>query len=53
MLARDLETFLKVDVAENFKRPRPELIARAGFPRSGVSGQNRLLERPRGPLRRY
>jgi serine/threonine-protein kinase len=45
MLARDLERFLKVDIAASFRKPFPRRIARAGFPRSGVSRQNRLLER--------
>jgi hypothetical protein len=36
-----------VDVAASFLDPKPERIARAGFPRSGVSGQNRLVERHR------
>src|SRR5206468_705155 len=36
---------LGVDVAGEFLDPRPERIARAGFPRSGVSGQNRMVER--------
>jgi serine/threonine-protein kinase len=40
--ARDLERQLRVDVAANFQRDR---LARAGFATSGVSGQNRLIER--------
>ena len=34
-----------MDIAADFLHPRLERIARAGFPRSGVSGQNRLVER--------
>ena len=40
--ARELEEMLKVDVGQNFRRDR---LARAGFTASGVSGQNRLVER--------
>lgn len=40
--ARDLEQRLGVDAAENFRRDR---LARGGFFPSGVSGQNRLVER--------
>jgi serine/threonine-protein kinase len=40
--AADLEKQLRVDVALNFRR---ETLARAGFVQSGVSGQNRLVER--------
>lgn len=43
--ARDLEKQLDVDIAANFLDPRPERIARAAFAKSGVSGQNRLVER--------
>jgi mono/diheme cytochrome c family protein len=43
--ARVLERELGVDIAADFLHPRLERIARAGFPRSGVSGQNRLVER--------
>ena len=39
-VAADLETALKVEIATNFLKPVPERIARAGFARSGVSGQN-------------
>ena len=45
--ARALEEQLKVNIAEGFLEPRPDRIARAGFHRSGVSGQNRLVERHR------
>jgi serine/threonine-protein kinase len=45
MTARDLEAYLDVHIANNFLDPTPERIARAGFAKSGVSGQNRLLER--------
>jgi mono/diheme cytochrome c family protein len=37
-----LEKLLRVDVAENFRRDK---LARAGFAKSGVSSQNRLIER--------
>jgi serine/threonine-protein kinase len=40
--ARTLEHRLGVNVVENFERDR---LARAGFAKSGVSGQNRLIER--------
>jgi len=40
--AGDLEKLLKVDVRANFRRDK---LARAGFARSNVSGQNRLIER--------
>ncbi len=40
--ARLLEKKLDVDVADNFHKGK---LARAGFPKSGVSGQNRLVER--------
>jgi serine/threonine-protein kinase len=40
--AADLERRLNVDVESNFRRDR---LARAGFAVSGVSGQNRLVER--------
>lgn len=40
-----LERTLQVDIRANFLNPSPERIARAGFSRSGVSGQNRLVER--------
>lgn len=39
---RELEHKLNVDVLDNFRR---DALARAGFARSGVSGQNRLVER--------
>jgi len=45
MTAYDLEKFLGVDIKANFLNPAPDRIARAGFNKSGVSGQNRLLER--------
>jgi serine/threonine-protein kinase len=51
--AGELERELKVDVAANFLDPRPERIARAGFVKSGVSGQNRLVERHESPLGAY
>lgn len=40
--AGDLERDLKVDVIANFQRDR---LWRAGFTSSGISGQNRLVER--------
>jgi serine/threonine-protein kinase len=46
--ASQLERDLGVKViADSFLDPTPELIARGGFARSGVSGQNRLVERHR------
>jgi serine/threonine-protein kinase len=44
MTARDLETYLNVDVEANLLASDPP-ARRAGFARSGVSGQNRLIER--------
>lgn len=43
--AAELEKDLKVDIAANFLNPVSTRIARAGFAKSGVSGQNRLVER--------
>ncbi|MBY0458517.1 MAG: hypothetical protein K2V38_14350, partial [Gemmataceae bacterium] len=40
--AKVLEEKLGVDVVENFRRDK---LARAGFPKSGVSAQNRMVER--------
>jgi hypothetical protein len=40
--ARVLEKKLDVDIADNFRKNK---LARAGFAKSGVSGQNRLVER--------
>ncbi|HEY1377266.1 MAG TPA: hypothetical protein VGF55_10755, partial [Gemmataceae bacterium] len=40
--AAKLEKLLRVDVTENFQRDK---LARAGFAKSGVSSQNRLIER--------
>jgi mono/diheme cytochrome c family protein len=48
MKALDLETHLGVNVIANLLAKSPEVM-RAGFPSSGVSGQNRLIERH--PLR--
>jgi hypothetical protein len=45
MTGRDLYDYLGVDTAANFRDPTPERIARAGFAKSGVSGQNRMVER--------
>jgi serine/threonine-protein kinase len=44
MTGRDLENFLNVDVLANLLASDPR-ARRAGFARSGVSGQNRLIER--------
>jgi mono/diheme cytochrome c family protein len=55
-VAKDLEQRLGVDIAANFKEPddsRNERIARGGFARSGVSGQNRLVERHEMPFGAY
>jgi mono/diheme cytochrome c family protein len=43
--AKTLEHRLGVNVARNFLNPHNRRVSRAGFARSGVSGQNRLLER--------
>jgi serine/threonine-protein kinase len=40
--ADKLETLLRVDAAENFRHDK---LTRAGFAKSGVSSQNRLIER--------
>lgn len=42
---QELEHLLKVDARDNFLQPKPERFARGGIAKSGVSGQNRLLER--------
>ncbi|MFN9720003.1 MAG: hypothetical protein ACK58L_14995 [Planctomycetota bacterium] len=46
MTARDLEQFLQVDVIANIERGEGKAM-RSGFTSSGVSGQNRLIERHR------
>lgn len=46
MTARDLEQFLQVDVIANIEQGE-EKAMRSGFTSSGVSGQNRLIERHR------
>ena len=43
--AKQLEHRLGVNILNNFLNPKPEKVARAAFQKSGVSGQNRLLER--------
>lgn len=48
MTAHDLEQHIGVDVIKNLLAKTPEAM-RAGFPTSGVSSQNRLIERH--PLR--
>ncbi|MFH5806720.1 hypothetical protein [Alienimonas sp. DA493] len=48
-----LEELLDVDVKRHFADPRPRSIARAGFSRSGVSAQNRLVERHASPYGAY
>ncbi|MFG0333237.1 MAG: hypothetical protein ACF8TS_07750 [Maioricimonas sp. JB049] len=40
-----LEQQLGVDIPTRFRRPTAGRLARAGFAKSGVSGQNRLVER--------
>ncbi len=45
MTAVDLERYLDIDVAANIARGDERRVARAGFTASGVSGQNRLVER--------
>ena len=47
MKAQDLFGYLGVDPVGGFQQPIPERIARAGFAKSGVSGQNRMVERHR------
>lgn len=44
MTVRDLEKFLNIDVAKNIFAERPR-AHRAGYTESGISGQNRLIER--------
>jgi mono/diheme cytochrome c family protein len=51
--AKMLEADLGVDLLANFEQPKPERIARAGFAKSGVSGQNRLVERHQSRLGVY
>lgn len=46
MTAADLERYLEIDLISNFHRGG-EYAIRSGFTASGVSGQNRLLERHR------
>ncbi|NNJ27746.1 hypothetical protein [Alienimonas chondri] len=48
-----LEKLIRVDVKKGFMDPRPQSIARAGFSRSGVSAQNRLVERHAAPYGTY
>jgi len=48
-----LEDQLGVDIAANFQSPLADRIARAGFEKSGVSGQNRLLERSESKFGAY
>ena len=47
MTAYDLEKYLGVNIQANFLNPTPDRISRAGFAKSGVSRQNRLVERHR------
>lgn len=48
--AHELRASLRVDVAANF---RADTLKRAGFQTSGVSGQNRLVERHDSPVGAY
>lgn len=48
--ARDVEYKLGVDVADNFLKDK---LARAGFTTSGVSAQNRMIERHESPYGAY
>lgn len=48
--AAELEKQLKVNIPENFMQDR---LVRAGFASSGVSGQNRLVERHDSPYGAY
>jgi serine/threonine-protein kinase len=50
MRAADLEKKLSINVEDNFLRDK---LARAGFATSGVSGQNRLVERHESPYGAY
>ena len=50
MTAGQLEGKLGVDVADNFRKDK---LARAGFTQSGVSAQNRLVERHESPYGAY
>ncbi len=43
--AGELEKKLEVNIAANFNDPKPERISRAAYPKSGISGQNRMVER--------
>ena len=52
MTARDLELYLKIDVAKNILGAVVN-AQRAGFAKSGVSGNNRLIERHPIDGRRY
>lgn len=45
MTAGDLEKHLDIDVAANVLKADERRVARSGFTPSGVSGQNRLVER--------
>ena len=45
MTALDLERHLGINVAQTLLEANERLVARAGFTPSGVSGQNRLVER--------
>lgn len=42
---KTLEQAQNVQIAESFLKPSPERIARAGYAKSGISGQNRMVER--------
>ncbi|MFM9966281.1 MAG: c-type cytochrome domain-containing protein [Planctomycetaceae bacterium] len=53
MTATDLERFLKIDVTGNFLKGDERRVARAGFTPSGVSGQNRMIERHITPFGAY
>ena len=53
MQATELERELAVDVKTNFQSPKPERFARGGFKKSGVSAQNRLVERHGSGTRMY
>ena len=53
MTAGDLERHLKIDVTANIRRGDERRVARAGFTPSGVSGQNRMIERHVTPFGAY
>ncbi|QDU40104.1 hypothetical protein Mal4_44590 [Maioricimonas rarisocia] len=51
--ADELEQQLDVDIPGRFRQPAANRLARAGFAKSGVSGQNRMVERTDGAFGAY